>query len=96
MQEHLQALGTEPFWSVDVLPGQLRYSDPENIAGIQFAATRADMGTHVRYSGTMQGKAVVLVIEPGRCSDGMSDTVYSFKASLTIAGNTEQGCARAK
>ena len=90
-----QALGTEPFWAVDVMTGKLRYSSPE-VSGITFASTEMKGGKGTRYSGTMKGQAISLLIEPGKCSDGMSDTVYQWKAALTIAGKTEQGCARAK
>lgn len=93
-EKRLQALGTEPFWAVEILPGALRYSSPENIQGIVFAARENRAGEMVHYSGTMQGQALSLQIEPGKCSDGMSDTVYAWKATLTIDGKTEQGCAR--
>lgn len=96
VEKRFQALGTEPFWSVEVLPGQLRFSSPENIDGTTFAATRITDGTGVRYAGTLDGKPLSLLIEPGTCSDGMSDTVYVWKAALTIDGRTEQGCARTK
>ena len=89
-----QALGTEPFWAVEVLPGQMRYSDPENIAGTTFAATEAPDGQGIRYSGTLDGRPVSLLVEPGTCSDGMSDTVYRWQATLTIGARSEQGCAR--
>ena len=90
-----QALGTEPFWAVDVMAGKLRYSSPE-VSGITFASTEKKDGKGTRYSGSMNGQAISLLVEPGKCSDGMSDTVYQWKAALTIAGKTEQGCARAK
>lgn len=89
-----QALGTEPFWSIEVLPGQMRYSNPENIAGTTFAATEARDGQGMRYSGTLDGQPVTLLVKPGTCSDGMSDTVYPWQALLTIGERTEQGCAR--
>lgn len=89
-----QALGTEPFWSVEVLPGQMRYSDPENIAGTTFPVTEAQAGGGTRYSGSLNGQPVSLLVQPGTCSDGMSDTVYPWKAALTIGERTEQGCAR--
>ena len=92
---HFQALGTEPFWSVDVLASKLRYSSPE-VSGITFASTEKKDGKGTRYSGSMNGQAISLLVEPGKCSDGMSDTVYQWKAALTIAGKTEQGCARTK
>lgn len=93
-QKPFQALGTEPFWSVEVTAGQMRYSDPENIAGTAFAATEQPEGAAMRYSGTLGGKPVSLLIQPGTCSDGMSDTVYSWQATLTIGDRTERGCAR--
>ena len=91
-----QALGTEPFWSLEVLPGKLIYTSPEVQPGIAVTYTLTGQGKQLRYSGTLQGKPMVLTIEPGECSDGMSDTVYPYKASFTWGDRTEQGCARAK
>ncbi|MGB7656261.1 MAG: hypothetical protein WBL74_12335 [Novosphingobium sp.] len=91
---HLRAFGTEPFWAIDIAPGQLRYSSPELQDGKAFAASSSPEGKGVRYSGTLDGKAISLLIEPGTCSDGMSDTVHKWTAALTIDGKTEQGCAR--
>ena len=93
-EKPFQALGTEPFWAVEVLPGQLRYSDPENIAGTTFAATESREGSGLRYSGTLNGQPLTLLVQPGTCSDGMSDTVYPWTAVLTKDGFTLQGCAR--
>lgn len=93
-EQRFQALGTEPFWSLEVLPGQLRYSSPDNIEGTAFAATRATGGEVLTYMGTLEGKPVTLLVEPGECSDGMSDTVYRWKATFTWGGQTERGCAR--
>ncbi len=93
---HFQALGTEPFWSIDVAPGKLAYSSPEVQPAVAIAATFLTEGKKLRFSGTMDGKPVVLTIEPGTCSDGMSDTVYAYKATFRWGGQTEQGCARLK
>jgi len=93
-EKPFQALGTEPFWAVEVLPGQLRYSDPENIAGTTFPATESREATGVRYFGTMSGQPISLLVQPGTCSDGMSDTVYPWTAVLTKDGRRLQGCAR--
>lgn len=96
VKAHFQALGTEPFWSVEVLDGQLRYSSPDNPDGTSFAAVGRKAGDAYTYSGTMDGKAVMLFILEGTCSDGMSDTVYPYAATLTVDGKTERGCARLK
>lgn len=97
-QKRFQALGTEPFWSVEVLPGQLRYMSPEQLDGITFAATATatSFGGGYRYAGTMAGAKVTLTIAPGQCSDGMSDQVYGYTAALTIADQAMSGCARLK
>lgn len=92
--QRFQALGTEPFWSVEVRPGQLRYSSPENIDGTGFAATETGADGGTRWSGTLEGKPFSLLIVPGQCSDGMSDTVYAWKATLRWGEVSEQGCAR--
>lgn len=94
--QHFQALGTEPFWSFEVLPGKLIYTSPEVQQGIVIAARFSGQGKRLQFSGAMQGKPVLLAIEPGTCSDGMSDTVYAYKASFSWGGQTEQGCARLK
>lgn len=92
--KHMQALGTEPFWSVEIRPGELRYSTPENQAGTLIASTVTSDGRRMIHSGEIDGKPISLTIEPGTCSDGMSDTVYQWKATLTIDDRTEQGCAQ--
>ena len=93
-EKPFQALGTEPFWAVEVLPGQLRYSDPENIDGTTFAATEVREGDGIRYSGTLDGQPLSLLVQPGTCIDGMSDNVYEWTAVLTIERRTLHGCAR--
>jgi uncharacterized membrane protein len=91
-----QALGTEPFWSFKSSPGRLNYSSPEVPEGAEFMVNAAWSGKVTRYTGTLQGKPMVLTIEPGTCSDGMSDTVYAYKATFKWGDRTEQGCARLK
>ncbi|MFN3517329.1 MAG: COG3650 family protein [Novosphingobium sp.] len=95
-----QALGTEPFWSFDVLEGQLRYTSPEQPTKVTIKAQMTAIGKHgdggLMWEGRMDGKPVILTIREGRCSDGMSDTVYPYTASFTWGERTEQGCARPK
>lgn len=79
-----------------MLPGKLIYSSPEVQQGMVIAARFSGEGKRLLFSGTMQGKPVVLTIEPGTCSDGMSDTVYAYKAVFIWGEQTERGCARLK
>ena len=91
--QHMRATGTEPFWGMEVLPGQLRYSSPDLPDGVTFAATSAD---GLRFAGLMNGTAVTLVLAPGLCSDGMSDRRYPYSAVVTLGPQTLRGCARAE
>lgn len=94
--QRLQALGNEPFWSVEVTGAQLRYSTPENQAGTAFAARRTTEGPASVWSGTLEGQSFVLRIAPGTCSDGMSDTVYAYTAQVGFGDTTLSGCARTR
>jgi uncharacterized membrane protein len=93
-EQNFQALGTEPFWTVEVTPVRLRYSTQENQKGTEFPAKRSLEGEAQVWSGTFEGSAFTLRIAPGTCSDGMSDTVYAYTAMVAFAGETRQGCAR--
>ena len=58
--------------------------------------TEAKDGTGVRYSGTLGGQAIDLLIQPGKCSDGMSDKIYPYSAKLLLGTSTARGCAERK
>jgi uncharacterized membrane protein len=90
----MQALGTEPFWAVEVTPGRLSYATPENQKGTEFPARRSIEGEAQVWTGTFEGSQFTLRIAPGTCSDGMSDTVYDYTSLVAFAGETRQGCAR--
>ena len=93
---HFVVTGTEPFWSAEVAAGSLRYSTPENPTGIAATVAEAKDGTGMRYSGTLRGQALDLLILPGKCSDGMSDKTYAFSATLLIGTVSLRGCAERK
>ncbi|MEQ1496929.1 MAG: hypothetical protein ABL912_14365 [Novosphingobium sp.] len=99
-EKRLQALGTEPFWSFDIQGDRLSYTSPEQLTPVVIEAHLTAMGKHgnggLLYEGLMDGKPVSLMIREGECSDGMSDTVYPYKASFTWGDQTQQGCARVK
>ena len=88
------ALGTEPFWSIAVEPGTLTWSSPESPSGTLFRATAKQDGAAIVYSGILSGQPLRLRIEPGTCSDGMSDQVYPYSATVTRSTEVLKGCAR--
>lgn len=94
-EKRLQALGTEPFWSVEVMPkGRLKYSTPDMLNGVVVSSIEKREGERIRYIARFNGKPFTLDIVPDKCSDGMSDTVYPYKVTFVHSGRTDHGCAR--
>jgi len=91
--ERYRFTGTEPFWGGTIDGSKLLYQTPEDQAGKAITATVVKQGAASRYSGTLDGQPFVLVLTPGICSDGMSDTVYPLVAALTVHGEQRNGCA---
>jgi putative lipoprotein len=87
------ARGNEPFWSaragVDGVIVERPGSAP--LKG-EFTGVRDDGAERVIETGTSEG-ALALRLAPGRCSDGMSDTVYGWSAQLTLGDQAFRGCA---
>jgi len=88
------ALGTEPFWSAATAPGKVTYSTPEDQSGKSVAVVETRESSAQVYTGKLKGQPFVLRIAKGACSDGMSDTVFTYTASLTVTGEDRRGCAR--
>ena len=89
-----RAIGTEPFWSVQVQDGKLTYSTPEMPDGLTVPATMRRSGQIVTYAATIDGKPLELEVARQTCSDGMSDTVYPLAVIRRIGPDIQRGCAR--
>lgn len=95
VKKQLQALGTEPFWSVDVLPhARLRYITPDMANGVIVPTVERKRGERLTYTGRFNRRPFTLDIVPGKCSDGMSDVVYPYVSTFVHSGRTDRGCAR--
>src|SRR5690606_20466430 len=77
LPEHLSCYGTEPFWSLKQQEGNLVFSEPDNQNQAFQLNTVLDRGFEsdrlralLASDKTTQMSAV---IQPGLCSDGMSD-----------------------
>ncbi len=91
---HLQAIGTEPFWSVKVEGDVLAYTTPETMAAPRLLhATRSHDAQGLRLAGESGGAEFHLHVRRETCSDGMSDREYPFSATLLLDGKTARGCA---
>ena len=90
----LNAIGTEPFWSVTIRPEGLTFSAPD-MADITAAATAPTIeGATARWSATgSDGLPLTVALTLANCSDGMSDTTHPFTAAVQAGGRALKGCA---
>jgi len=90
----VRALGTEPFWGVELTGTEIIYSGvdrPEQRAPRPRAAIQ---GTTVTLAGTTaSGTAISVMLAATECSDGMSDRTYPLSAIVKVGDETLTGCA---
>lgn len=93
VEEELRFTGTEPFWGGQVSGETLVYTTPENLEGETITVERFAGRGGLSFSGELGGEAFDMMVTPGDCSDGMSDRTYPFVVTLSVKGETRQGCA---
>lgn len=88
-----RALGTEPFWSLELDGRQMVFSEANTGLPVIEPQPRAIHG----FAGDIyQGKRISLNIVHGqRCSDGMSDRVYPDKVQVRVDERSFEGCGGA-
>jgi len=89
-----RALGTEPFWSVEITPEALVYSGvdrPEQ--RLANPGAKVSGSTAVIAAKDAAGEPLVVTLTAGECSDGMSDGVYPLNAEVKVGAETLKGCA---
>ncbi|TCM18998.1 hypothetical protein EDF56_104533 [Novosphingobium sp. PhB165] len=91
--ERIRVVGTEPFWNAEIRNNLLTYRTPERPGGDQVSVARFAGRGGVSFSGTLLDKEYTIAIEPGPCSDGMSDRRYPFNALLRVGDEVRKGCA---
>lgn len=98
----LNCLGTEPFWSLRQVGGNLVYETPESSRQLQrrVVVDNPHQPGPARsiVAGDEAGRLTV-VLHPGQCSDGMSDRAFGLSATLLFEGagqasRMENGCCR--
>ena len=90
----VRALGTEPFWSVEITPDALIYTrvdQPTQRAPNRGATVQGTVATFASSTDLNQALNVTLIAT--ECSDGMSDRTYPLTARVEIGADTLTGCA---
>ncbi|MGL5291452.1 MAG: hypothetical protein ACRC9T_05965 [Vibrionaceae bacterium] len=84
------AFGNGPAWSVTMLKQELHYA-PRGAKEQHFKLTSLKNSKSALH---FEAKEADLKIQQGFCNDGMSDSVFGWKATFTLAGKPMRGCAR--
>ena len=90
------AIGTEPFWSVDVYSGFMRLRRPGADSTVHpYSAPEFDADGRAVYRSYRfsADPAFTLVIARGECRNGTSERRYPASAVLTRGDSTWRGCA---
>lgn len=92
----VRALGTEPFWGVDIAEGALTLTGVD-LPEQRFAAGVPELvgTTAVWRGGADDGATATLTLIATECSDGMSDRVYPLTARFETGETELAGCAEA-
>lgn len=90
-EDRYRALGTEPFWSLELTPTEMIFTEA-NAPGVRIVEPRPR--AIVGIAGNIyQGRRINLNIVVGqRCSDGMSDRVYPDRVQVRVDGRAFEGC----
>jgi uncharacterized membrane protein len=93
--EPLRALGTEPFWALDIDSTGFRFTTPEDAAGTRFPpnAPSPVAGDTTLWLAKTDLSALHVRIWPEACSDGMSDRTYPYTALVRVGVTSYRGCA---
>jgi uncharacterized membrane protein len=91
----MAAVGTEPFWRVDINPtGQITFTEAGRAGApmtVAYATPTAKDGGALFRSGEL-----AVSFSAGPCSDGMSETAYPYAATVSAPGGVMlKGCGYA-
>jgi uncharacterized membrane protein len=93
LAQPVRALGTEPFWSVELTADHLAYTSPEGAETAPRPETVVQ-GTVATFEGlTDKGSKLSLTLTATECSDGMSDRTYPLTAIVKLGDRLLTGCA---
>ena len=90
----VRALGTEPFWSVELTGTEMVYTTPEPPEQRAPQPNPVVQGTTATWEAeTADGTALSVTLVATECSDGMSDRTYPLTAMVKVGELELTGCA---
>lgn len=94
--ENYSAKGTEPFWSLEITPTETTLTRPGEKDTItkKYETRQTDKWAIINIKDA-KGEFFVNLTK-GSCSDGMSETKYSYNVTVLVGAETLTGCATKK
>ncbi|MBW4564751.1 MAG: hypothetical protein KME32_27230 [Mojavia pulchra JT2-VF2] len=99
--EEFIARGTEPFWSITVSKRGIIYSSPDvkkqtfpYVTPLKAEGRPANLLRVYRLRG--RSNSLLIIKQVNSCSDGMSDKVYPYSATVILDKRVLEGCAEKK
>ena len=90
----MRLIGTEPFWGATITADAITLSGADRPHVRLAAGERLVTGAGVRWrTQSANGDPVEVTLVRETCSDGMSDRVYPFRATVVLGQETLRGCA---
>ena len=90
----INAVGTEPFWAVEIRPGSLSLSGPDReTLTAPNGGPRIEGPTAVWEAVGPDGAPLKVSLTTETCSDGMSDLAYPLRARIETTSEMLNGCA---
>lgn len=94
LAQPVRALGTEPFWSVELTGTEMVYAAPDTPEQRAPQPNPVVQGTTASYEAeTADGTTLSVTLITTECSDGMSDRTYPLTAMVKVGDQDLTGCA---
>ena len=96
-------IGNEPFWNLKIDKNEIQF---ESLGGEEKMTMvnhgpKAARGSLIEYISLYQGRTLEnesqymnVIIQQGKCSDFMSDTIYPFSVAVLSGSTLYRGCCR--
>ena len=91
-----RATGTEPFWRLEITEGDLSFYDVgEQEVVVPAPAPETDEAAGITtYHAVGKAYDLRVILDETTCTDAMSGFTYEVTVTVTLGGDTFQGCGR--
>lgn len=91
----IDARGTDPSWTLKIRHDTLQLNRPDRktVVAVSAGVSRAGSSAMWEAQTAATGDMVKVTLSQAKCSDGVSDMAYPYRATVQVGGETLAGCA---